>query len=212
VWRCYKNCGSNFSVDILSFFLEIYLWVDLLVYIIKLYLNYQWIVTLYSKVTASFTFPQAEHECLNFFPCLSAFIITCVCYLHSCVYDRSTYCALICISLITSDVVHLFMCLLAICICHAVKCVFKTFSYFLIELIGFSDWIIRDLCIFFIWILCQIYDLHISSPSFLIVFPFSWYQFWCINIILWSQVYMCVCVCVCVCVCLFWLLVFQCYK
>ena len=86
---------------------------------------------LFSKWLYHFTFPPAVYEGYNFSTflpnlLLSVFLITAV----AVVVKWYLTVVLICISQLTNDTDHLFMCLSAIYLASLEECLFKSFAYF----------------------------------------------------------------------------------
>ena len=87
---------------------------------------------------------------------------------------------LICISLIMSDIEHLFLCLLAICMSSLDKCLFRSFSNFWLICFFFKHPVIWAACIFWKLVLCQLFPLLLLSSILRVVFsPCLWFPLLC---------------------------------
>ena len=77
---------------------------------------------------------------------------------------------LICVFLIMSNVEHLFMCSLAICMSSLEKRLLGLFPTFWLGCLFFWYWVVSAACIFWKLILCQLFHLLLFSPIQRVVF------------------------------------------
>ena len=94
---------------------------------------------------------------------------------------------LICISLVISSVEHLFMCLLAIYMTSLGKCLFRSFSHFLIWVV-FLVLVVWAVCIFWKLILCQLFNLLLFSPILRLSFHLAYSFLCCAKAFMFNQV------------------------